>query len=155
MKKSQQTVEDIFNGLKESLSLIGIESLVKLFDGYLSESLSMEGFLQGVEKFNNRFDLSEFLGEREESVRSEAVKLGSSYYLLSGVVSLGKDSYYHPTEYILKYRIILNPSIAVESKFLYSNIPVMGFESEEERDLEFNYMVDKLNLIGVRHITIR
>jgi hypothetical protein len=34
-------------------------------------------------------------------------------------------------------------------------VPILEFEDEGERDSEFNYLVDKLNLLGIRHINIR
>jgi len=55
----------------------------------------------------------------------------------------------------LKYQIILNPTTSEIIKLLYSNISIAEFSSEEERDLEMNYLIDKLNLIGIRHINIR
>ena len=154
MKKNQQ-VEDIFSLFKQTLGLIGIETLVSLLEAYEQEEVSYEEVLERVEEYNTQFDLSEFLKTKGQRVRSESIKLGESYYSATGIVSLGKDSYYNFEDSELKYRIILNPTTSEIIKLLYANIPILQFLDEMERDIEFNYLVDKLNLLGIRHITIR
>lgn len=154
MKKNTQ-VEDIFCLFKQTFGLIGIETLTSLLEAYEQEIVSYEEVLERVEEYNTQFDLSEFLKTKGQRVRNESIKLGESYYSSTGIVSLGKDSYYNFEDSELKYRIILNPTTSEIIKLLYANIPILQFLDEMERDIEFNYLVDKLNLLGIRHITIR
>lgn len=154
-KIREDIIEEVFSLFKKSLELIGVESLTTLLEAYFEKDIEYEEVIERFEDFNKQFDLPDFLKGRGQRVRNESIKLGESYYSVTGIVSLGKDSYYNSEEMEFKYQIILNPTTSEIIKLLYSNISIMEFSSEEERNLEMNYLIDKLNLIGIRHINIK
>lgn len=152
---SKKEIDRVFEILERTFSLVGVESLTSLLEAYRREEIEKEEVLERFQEFNKDFDLVEFLKGRGQRVRNEAVKLGKNYYSVSGVISLGTDTYYDSESCSLKYQIVLNPTTSDIIKLLYANVPILQFDSEKERDEEMNYLVDKLNLIGIRHLTIR
>jgi len=144
--------EEVLTLIRESFELIGIESLKSAIDAYRSTELTYDELIENIMNWNNDFDLKEFLKGYKQMIRGESLKLGNNYYSLRGIVSIGKDKIYDFFKSESVYQIILNPISAMETKLLYSNVVIAEFKDEESRDREYNLILDKLNLLGIRQI---
>lgn len=136
---------EIIQELIYSIKTINQDLLASILEKY--KTIPDIEILNLLREFNSEYDISyNPTEENEESFKPKLIRIKEDLYNVKFILSIKKDQYYSTRKSMLEHRIILNEDPT--NKLMYSN-SVFTFDSEEQRNKEFNILSKKLEQLGI------